>query len=138
MSATCTNMTNYLKKIWKDPVWSKVIFGFILSIIPIVIEKKYGCWNTQITAIIILLIIIAILSCICNHLKKKANYLNHYDREDILLSNHYYYTLNPSKETLDVKITTERTIKALKKIHYLHISFSLEEYLVLPSIKPIS
>jgi len=108
------------KKIWYDPVWSKVIASVIF-----IMGTTIYTINNIIVIVFIAVIVIMVLWVI--YLYRKHNHLFYFDREDILFDFHYTYTLNPDKKTLDLTANTKRKIKCLSRIDYVLVHFSVRD-----------
>ncbi len=115
-------------KIWKDPVWSKVIAAIIIGTFTLITSLTVKEWTVQIFVVFILIAIIFVLLLFIGNLKSIINRLYYYDREYKKMAVHYYYSLNQEKDSLDLKVIGEREIKCLTgRINYLDIGFTVDE-----------
>ena len=109
----------FLLKIWKDPVWSKVISVGILSIISLfflIIEKN----TIEIENVFSLFLLIIILILILIIIKKNntISTLFYFDRVCKFVSIHNKFTLN-KEGSLDLEQKSRRIIKCVSgKINF--------------------
>ncbi len=121
-------MKKFLSKIWKDPVWSKIIATMIMGSITILFSNLIEEWTYCKGSLLVLIGIIIILLLCIRLLLIKIQKLYYYDREYEILKIHYFYTLNPSKKSLDLEAVYTRKVKCLKgKISHMTLGFSVDE-----------
>ncbi len=121
-------MKQFIRKIWKDPVWSKIIAATIISSFMIIYSKLIDEWNYYKVAILILVGIVIILTLYIRLLLMRIQRLYYYDREYETVKVNYLYTLNINRKALDIKVINARKIKCLKgRINHVELGFGVDE-----------